>query len=166
MKSLAVAFSTSQFQTISMRWMSGREGNCDVSDRDDDGRHLVGNRGIGMRGDWLYFLARDDWLIASNATTGGERRRKRVADEKQPYVHHHVAMGGRETTSSSAKSAVSHRGVTSIDDALALDNMKIVIHGEARESVHLFAGGRPLNLDFINPRGVSGSQHLTGIMGG
>jgi hypothetical protein len=54
----------------------------------------------------------------------------------------------------------------STDDALALDDTKIVIHGEAYESVHLFAGARPLNLDFINPRGVSRSQHLTGIVGG
>jgi hypothetical protein len=48
-------------------------------------------------------------------------------------------------------------GVTSTDDALALNDTKIAIHGEARESVHLFAGAWPLNLDFINPRGASGS---------
>ena len=160
-----MAFSTSQFQTISnaVDARTGRE--LWRYDWEDHGGHLVGNRGVGMRGDWLYFLAPDDWLICLNAATGRERWRKKVADEKQQYfttmaplvVGNHISRRNLR---------VSHRDLTSTDDALALDDMKIVVHGEACESVHLFTGGRPLNLDFINPRGVSGSQHLTGIVRG
>ena len=70
-------------------------------DWQDHGGHLVGNRGVGMRHDWLYFLAPDDWLIALNATTGRERWRKKVADEKQQYftttaplvVGNHIIVG-------------------------------------------------------------------------
>jgi alcohol dehydrogenase (cytochrome c) len=51
----------------------------------DEGGHLVGQRGLGMYGDWLYFLTPDDWLVSVNATTGKERWRKKLADEKLQY---------------------------------------------------------------------------------
>jgi alcohol dehydrogenase (cytochrome c) len=51
----------------------------------DKGGHLVGNRGVGMYGDWLYFLAPDGWFISLEAKTGKERWRKKVADEKMQY---------------------------------------------------------------------------------
>lgn len=54
-------------------------------DWQDRGGHLVGNRGVGMYGNWLYFLAPDGWLISLNAGTGKERWRKKVADEKLQY---------------------------------------------------------------------------------
>jgi acido-empty-quinoprotein group A len=67
----------------------------------DAGGHLVGNRGVGMYGEWLYFLAPDGWFISVEAKTGKERWRKKVADEKMQYfttaapmvVGNHVIVG-------------------------------------------------------------------------
>ena len=67
----------------------------------DQGGHLVGNRGVGMYGDWLYFMAPDGWFISLEARTGKERWRKKVADQKMQYfttmapmvVGHHVLVG-------------------------------------------------------------------------
>ncbi|HEY4049883.1 MAG TPA: acido-empty-quinoprotein group A [Acidobacteriaceae bacterium] len=67
----------------------------------DKGGHLVGNRGVGMYRDWLYFLAPDGWFISLEAKTGKERWRKKVADEKMQYfttaapmvVGNHVIVG-------------------------------------------------------------------------
>lgn len=67
----------------------------------DQGGHLVGNRGVGMYGDWLYFMAPEGWFISLDARTGKERWRKKVADEKMQYfttmapmvVGHHVLVG-------------------------------------------------------------------------
>ncbi len=67
----------------------------------DHGGHLIGNRGLGKYGDWLYFLAPDGWFISLNAKDGKERWRKKVADEKQQYfttmapmvVKNHVIVG-------------------------------------------------------------------------
>ena len=67
----------------------------------DQGGHLVGNRGVGIYGDWLYFLTPDCWFISLNAKTGKERWRKKVADEKLQYfttmapmvIGNHVAVG-------------------------------------------------------------------------
>jgi alcohol dehydrogenase (cytochrome c) len=67
----------------------------------DKGGHLVGNRGVGMYGDWLYFLTPDGWFISLDARTGKERWRKKVADEKMQYfttmaplvIGHHVIVG-------------------------------------------------------------------------
>ena len=67
----------------------------------DKGGHLIGNRGVGMYGDWLYFVAPDGWFISLEARTGKERWRKKVADEKMQYfttlapmvVGHHVLVG-------------------------------------------------------------------------
>src|SRR3954454_3495831 len=70
-------------------------------DWQDQGGHLVGNRGVGMYGDWLYFMAPDGWFISLNAKTGKERWRKKIADEKLQYfttmapliVKNHVIVG-------------------------------------------------------------------------
>ena len=51
----------------------------------DKGGHLVGNRGFGMYGDWLYFMTPDCWFVSLNAKDGKERWRKKVADEKMQY---------------------------------------------------------------------------------
>ena len=67
----------------------------------DKGGHLVGNRGVGMYGDSLYFLAPDGWFISLDARNGKERWRKKVADEKMQYfttmaplvIGHHVIVG-------------------------------------------------------------------------
>jgi alcohol dehydrogenase (cytochrome c) len=67
----------------------------------DQGGHLVGNRGVGMYGNWLYFLAPDGWFISLRASDGKERWRKKVADEKLQYfttmaplvVRNHVMIG-------------------------------------------------------------------------
>ena len=67
----------------------------------DHGGHLLGNRGVGMYGNWLYFLAPDGWFISLNAKDGKERWRMQVADAKLQYfttmaplvVHNHVIVG-------------------------------------------------------------------------
>ena len=70
-------------------------------DFEDQGGHLVGQRGVGMYGNWLYFLTPDGWFISLNAKDGKERWRKKVADEKLQYfttmapliVKNHVMVG-------------------------------------------------------------------------
>ena len=70
-------------------------------DWEDHGGHLVGNRGVGMYRQWLYFLAPDGWFISLEAANGKERWRKKVADEKLQYfttmapmvVKNHVLVG-------------------------------------------------------------------------
>ncbi len=67
----------------------------------DEGGHLVGQRGVGMYKDWLYFESPDGWFISLNAKDGKERWRKKIADEKQQYfttmapliVKNHVIIG-------------------------------------------------------------------------
>lgn len=70
-------------------------------DFQDHGGHLLGQRGVGMYGNWLYFLTPDGWFISLNAKDGKERWRKKVADEKLQYfttmstliVKDHVLVG-------------------------------------------------------------------------
>src|SRR6202451_3804248 len=51
----------------------------------DEGGHLVGNRGVGMYGNWLYFMTPDGWLISLNAADGKEHWRMHIADVKLQY---------------------------------------------------------------------------------
>ncbi len=70
-------------------------------DFEDHGGHLTGQRGVGMYGNWLYFLTPDGWFISLNAKDGKERWRKKVADEKSQYfttmaaviIRNHVIIG-------------------------------------------------------------------------
>ncbi len=70
-------------------------------DWQDQGGHLVGNRGLGMYRDWLYFMTPDCWFVSLNAKDGKERWRKKVADEKMQYfctmaplvVKNHMLVG-------------------------------------------------------------------------
>ena len=70
-------------------------------DFEDKGGHLVGQRGVGIYGKWVYFLTPDGWFISLNASDGKERWRKKVADEKLQYfttmapmiVKNHVLVG-------------------------------------------------------------------------
>jgi len=70
-------------------------------DFEDKGGHLVGQRGVGVYGKWVYFLTPDGWFISLNASDGKERWRKKVADEKLQYfttmapmiVKNHVLVG-------------------------------------------------------------------------
>ncbi len=67
----------------------------------DHGGHLLGNRGVGMYGNWLYFLAPDGWFICLNAKDGKERWKTQVADSRMQYfttmspliVHNHIIIG-------------------------------------------------------------------------
>ena len=67
----------------------------------DRGGHLIGNRGVGMYGNWLYFLGPDGWFVSLNAKDGKERWRVHVADAKLQYfttmapmvVGNHVIIG-------------------------------------------------------------------------
>jgi alcohol dehydrogenase (cytochrome c) len=68
---------------------------------EDKGGHLVGQRGVGVYKNYVYFLAPDGWFISLNAKDGKERWRKKVADEKLQYfttsaaliVKNHVIIG-------------------------------------------------------------------------
>lgn len=70
-------------------------------DFEDHGGHLVGQRGVGMYGNWLYFLTPDGWFISLNASNGKERWKHKVADEKLQYfttmaplvVKNHILVG-------------------------------------------------------------------------
>jgi alcohol dehydrogenase (cytochrome c) len=67
----------------------------------DRGGHLVGNRGVGMYKNMLYFMGPDDWVICLDAATGKERWRKQIADARAQYfttsapvvVKNHVLVG-------------------------------------------------------------------------
>jgi alcohol dehydrogenase (cytochrome c) len=67
----------------------------------DHGGHLLGNRGVGMYGNWLYFLAPDGWFICLNAKDGKERWKIEVADSRMQYfttmatlvVGNHIIVG-------------------------------------------------------------------------
>jgi alcohol dehydrogenase (cytochrome c) len=61
----------------------------------------IGNRGVGMYGNWLYFLTPDNYLVSIEASTGKERWHKEVANVKREYfstsapivVRNHVIIG-------------------------------------------------------------------------
>ena len=65
------------------------------------GTHSVGNRGMGMYGDWLYFETPDCYLVSLDAKTGKERWHKEIADVRQYYfcspaptvIKDHVIVG-------------------------------------------------------------------------
>ncbi len=68
---------------------------------EDHGGHLVGQRGVGIYNDWIYFLSPDGWFISLDAKNGKERWRKKIADEKRQYfttmapliVKSHIIVG-------------------------------------------------------------------------
>lgn len=61
----------------------------------------IGNRGMGMYGDWLFFETPDNYLVSLEAKTGKERWHREIADLKQEYfstpapviVGNHVLVG-------------------------------------------------------------------------
>ena len=61
----------------------------------------IGNRGVGMYNNWLFFETPDNYLVSLDAKTGKERWHKEIADVKQEYfstpapiiVDNHVIVG-------------------------------------------------------------------------
>lgn len=61
----------------------------------------IGNRGVGMYGNWIYFETPDNYLVSLDAKTGKERWHVEIADVKQEYfstpapiiVGNHVIVG-------------------------------------------------------------------------
>ena len=45
----------------------------------------IGNRGMAMSGDWLYFETPDDYLVSLDAKTGKERWHKTISDFTEQY---------------------------------------------------------------------------------
>jgi alcohol dehydrogenase (cytochrome c) len=45
----------------------------------------IGNRGMGMYGNWLYFETPDDYLVSLDAKTGKERWHKVISDFNEQY---------------------------------------------------------------------------------
>ncbi|HEY7306921.1 MAG TPA: acido-empty-quinoprotein group A [Bryobacteraceae bacterium] len=62
---------------------------------------IIGNRGVGIYGEWLYFESPDNYLICLNAKNGKERWRVQIADVKLEYfstmaplvIRNHVIVG-------------------------------------------------------------------------
>jgi len=62
---------------------------------------VIGNRGLGMYGDWLFFESPDNYLISLNAKNGKERWRVKIADVKLEYfstmaplvIRNHIIVG-------------------------------------------------------------------------
>jgi acido-empty-quinoprotein group A len=60
----------------------------------------VGNRGVGMYGNWLFYMTPDNYLLSLNAKDGKERWRMQVADVNQDWfssmapivIHNHVIV--------------------------------------------------------------------------
>ena len=61
----------------------------------------IGNRGLGMWGNWLYMETPDDYLVCLDAPTGKERWHKEIANFNQQYfstmapivVGNHILVG-------------------------------------------------------------------------
>lgn len=61
----------------------------------------IGNRGVGMYGNWLFFETPDDYLVSLDAKTGKERWHMEIADVKEEYfstsapvvIGNHVIVG-------------------------------------------------------------------------
>src|SRR5436309_5753856 len=61
----------------------------------------IGNRGVGIYGNWLYFETPDNYLVSLDAKTGKERWHVEIADVKQEYfstpapvvIGNHVIVG-------------------------------------------------------------------------
>ena len=61
----------------------------------------IGNRGVGMYANWLFFETPDNYLVSLDAKTGKERWHKEIADVKQEYfstsapivVGNHIIVG-------------------------------------------------------------------------
>ena len=45
----------------------------------------IGNRGVGLYGNWLYFLTPDNYFVSLDATTGKERWHHEIASVKREY---------------------------------------------------------------------------------
>lgn len=68
--------------------------------RSQGGIH-IGNRGVGMYGNWLFFETPDNYLVSLEAKTGKERWHIQIADVKQEYfstpapviIGNHVIVG-------------------------------------------------------------------------
>jgi len=61
----------------------------------------IGNRGVGMWGNWLFFVTPDDYLVSVDARTGKERWHKEILSFNQQYfstiapivIKNHVLVG-------------------------------------------------------------------------
>ena len=66
-----------------------------------NGRGAIGNRGMAMWGDWLFFETPDNYLVSLEAATGKERWHKSIVDPMLPYfstvapvvIRNHVLTG-------------------------------------------------------------------------
>jgi alcohol dehydrogenase (cytochrome c) len=62
---------------------------------------VTANKGMGMYGNWLYFITRDNFLVSLDAVTGKQRWLMPIADPKQYYfstmapiiIGNHVIVG-------------------------------------------------------------------------
>ncbi|HVW11723.1 MAG TPA: PQQ-binding-like beta-propeller repeat protein [Bryobacteraceae bacterium] len=65
------------------------------------GGTLIGNRGVGMYGNWLFFETPDDFLVSLDARTGKERWHEPIAEFREQYfstmapvvIGNHILVG-------------------------------------------------------------------------
>ncbi|MEP6916982.1 MAG: PQQ-binding-like beta-propeller repeat protein, partial [Acidobacteriota bacterium] len=76
------------------------------------GRNAIGNRGVGMSGNWLFVVAPDNTVVSLDATTGKERwNRKLTGDDVSNWstsapivIRNHVLVGiGGDTPTGSTR---------------------------------------------------------------
>src|SRR5262245_35672181 len=56
------------------------------------GGNHIGNRGVGMYGNWLYFLTPDNYFVSLDAATGKERWHHEIANVKRQYQSTNAPM--------------------------------------------------------------------------
>lgn len=69
--------------------------------KNEGGLTIVGNRGVGMYGNWLYWMTPDDWLISLDARTGEMRWKEQISNPRGGYfssvspivIKNHVIVG-------------------------------------------------------------------------
>ena len=65
----------------------------------------IGNRGVGIVGNWLYFLTPDNYFVSLDVATGKERWHHEVANMKREYFSTNAPIDHRQAGRSSASAA-------------------------------------------------------------
>ena len=91
----------SQRRTTHGRWTRATATSCGTTSGKPKGGTHIGNRGLGMWGNWLYMETPDDYLVCLDAKTGKERWHKEIADFNLQYfstmapivIGNHILVG-------------------------------------------------------------------------
>ena len=72
-------------RTTCGRWTRGPAAKCWHYFWKTRGGIHIGNRGVGMYGNWIYFLTPDNYFVSLDAATGKERWHTEIANVKREY---------------------------------------------------------------------------------